>query len=350
VNQPEKMYGAKEGTGHHDGQVRYANVVFTYAPNFADGSYREGVVEDAEDHVTFEFRSPYVIGATAPNDKPWGVYEAGGRNGLIVSGADCAVDVSVNGGRTWHGGSRDLTDFVKGHNQYWLRLGAGAAKLRGSKLSWRTVCQANVATMPHLRDGVNRVTFVAGGTGVVSAGPTRAMAEAHVVEGKLDSPAVTLELKTPRGEKAVRLYAASWQASGAPPAPEVSYFIEYSTDAGKTWRPVVKDWRIVRRPPEPADFWSQSFCWGDVKLPNVNGPVRVRFRNTGGKAYRNVEAHLAYEVAGSSPTRVTFRWRDASGQLRSAGHTYRGGPGVEDASWQFDAGAGVRPYSVAYEQ
>jgi hypothetical protein len=271
------------------------------------------------------------------------VYKPGCRNGLVVSGAPCTVEASNDRGKSWHRAAdgNDLTDVVKGRQQYWLRFGAGASKLRNAGVSWRTVCQANVATIPHLHDGTNRVTFLAGGTAVVSAGPERALAQRHVVDGAFDSPTVTLELAAPRGAKAVRLYAASWQASGAPPSPDVAYFIDYSTDAGKTWQPVVKDWRIVRRPPEPADFWSQSFCWGDVELPRVTGSVRVRFRNTGGKTYRNVEAHLVYEVAQPSPTVVTFAWQEAGG-AKTATHAYGPKSARQDDSWTVSAGAGVK--------
>jgi hypothetical protein len=364
VNQPEKMFGATSDTGHHDGQVRFGNVKFNYRPNFEDGTYKQGVVDEGPDHVTFEFVSPYVIGCTPANDKPWGVYDAGGRNGLCVRcDHGSSIDVSTDGGATWHTShdawiqdpmdhtwKLDLTDFVKGRRQYLLRFGYGAEELKRKKPFWTTVCQANAATMPRLHDGTNRVTFVAGGTAVASVGPDRALVQRHVVEGALDSPKVTLELKTPRGEKAVRLYASSWQASGAPPSPDVSYFIEVSADGGKTWGPVVKDWKIVRRPPEPSDFWSQSFCWGDVELPAVTGPVRVRFRNTGGKTYRNVEAHLVYDVPSPLPTKVTFAWRNGAGPLRSAEHIYPGQAGAEDATWQFDAGAGAKPSYVAYTQ
>jgi hypothetical protein len=347
VNQPEKMYGSTSGTGHRDGQVRYANAVYTYAPSFADGSYREGVIDEGADQVTFEFRTPYVIGCTPSNDKPWGIYEAGGKNGLVITGAPCPVEVSIDRGRSWHAGGPDLTDHVKGHQQYWLRFRAGAEELRGSKMSWRTVCQTNVATIPRLRDGKNPVTFLAGGSGVVSAGPTRQQAEAHVVEGTMDSPAVTLELRTPRGERAVRLYASAWVASGSPPSPDVKYSIDWSIDGGKTWRPVVEDSRIIRRPPEPDDFWSQSFCCGDVALPRHAGPVRVRFRNSGGKAYRTVEAHLVYEVAHPSPTRVTFGW-DENGAAKTAAHFYDASVRREDQSWEIAAGAAVKTKWVQY--
>ena len=350
VNQPEKMFGSTTGSGHRDGQVRYGNAVYTYAPDFGDGSYREGVVDEGADHVTFEFRTPYVIAATPPNDKPWGVYDAGGRNGLVVNDAPCAVDVSTDGGTTWHsagppasaGVSLDFTDHVKGRQRYLLRFRAGAARLKGSRVSWRTVCQANAATMPRLHDGENHVTFLAGGTAVTSVGPDSAGLASHIVDGAVGSPRVTVELKTPRGEKAVRLYAAAWQASGNPPDPNVGYFIEFSADGGKSWEPVAKDWKVLRRPPEPADFWSQSFCWGEVELPKLTGPVRVRFRNTGGKQYRTVEAHLVYEIARPSATDVTFSWRNGDGEPHTATHRYPAGPGEEDTGWRFDAGENVR--------
>ena len=356
VNQPEKMYGSTTGTGYREGQVRYGNAVYTYTPDFRDDSYKEGVVDEAADHVTFEFRTPYVVACTPPNGKPWGVYDAGGRNGLVVTGAPCPVDVSTDGGKTWRGagspasagGSLDFTDHVKGRQHYLLRFGSAAEKLRGSGVSWRTVCQANMATMPRLRDGENRVTFLAGGTAVASVGPASAGLAGHVVDGAIGSPRVTVEMKAPRGEKAVRLYAAAWQASGAPPDPDVNYLIEFSADGGKSWKPVVKDWRIRRRPPEPADFWSQSFCWGDVNLPKVAGPVRVRFRNTGGKPYRTVEAHLVYEVGRATPTDMTFCWRNGNGEPRTATRRYDAAPGAEAADWRFDAGRDVRTMFVEF--
>jgi hypothetical protein len=127
----------------------------------------------------------------------------------------------------------------------------------------------------------------------------------------------------------------------------VKYAIDWSGDGGKSWRPVVADWRIIRRPPEPSDFWSQSFCWGHVELPRHAGPVQVRFRNSGRKAYRNVEAHLVYEVANPSPTRVTFAWDD-NGATKTATRVYDAGLRGEDASWEIPAGAGVKTKWVEY--
>ncbi len=104
----------------------------------------------------------------------------------------------------------------------------------------------------------------------------------------MGTKSVTLELKAPRGEKPTRIYAASWNSSGAPPT-DAAFAIDYSVDAGKTWKPVVADWKIQRRAPEPGDFWSQSFTYGDVALTDATGPVRVRFSNSGGKSFRKVE-------------------------------------------------------------
>src|ERR1041385_4999663 len=140
VNQPEKMHGSRDGTGHHPGQARYGNAVYTYGPDFATRDYREGVVNEDANQVTFEFASPYVIGATPPNDKPWGIYDAGCRNGLVLRGkAACAVALSADQGRTWRdcGAFRDgmdLTDFVKGCRQYFIRFGADAKALAESGL------------------------------------------------------------------------------------------------------------------------------------------------------------------------------------------------------------------------
>jgi hypothetical protein len=102
VNQPEKMYGAKKDAGHVPGQARYANAVFTYKPDFADRSYKEGVASENNDQVTFEFNSPYVIAAAPVNDSKWGVYEKGATGGLVVrAGRALSIQLSTDHGRTW---------------------------------------------------------------------------------------------------------------------------------------------------------------------------------------------------------------------------------------------------------
>ena len=42
--------------------------------------------------------------------------------------------------------------------------------------------------------------------------------------------------------------------------------------------------QIIRQGEEPAEFWSQSFCYGELPLPKAaTEPVQIRFRNNGGK-------------------------------------------------------------------
>src|SRR5581483_4395536 len=224
------------------GQARYGNAAYVYRPDFASGDYREGVIDEDDRQVTFEFYTPYIIGATPPNARPWGVYDAGGTNGLVLRGkASCAVAVSTDQGKTWQEcgtftDGLDLTDRVKGRRQYFLRLGAAARELAGSGLTITTVCQLNATIVPRLRDGGSEVRFEATGQALNSAGPNLPQAEAHVVEGGFGTPRVTLEVAAPRKENAVVLYAAAHVLSSTPPRPEIKYQIEASTDGGKTWQ------------------------------------------------------------------------------------------------------------------
>ena len=351
VNQPEKMHGSRDGTPHQPGQARYGNAVYTYRPNFRDGSYREGIIEEGARSVTFEFYTPYIVGATPANDEPWGIYDEGGRNGLVVRGnAECEVAVSVDQGETWHrreqlSGALDLTDHVKGHRQYLLRLLAPAKDLADADLTITTVCQVNAAILPRLNESGTRVEFAASGKGVVSAGPTVPQAQAHVVDGKIGSPRVTLKLDTPRGESAVEVYAAAHMQSGNPPSPEVTYAIECSLDGGKSWRPLVSNWHITRRGDEPADFWSQSFCWGSAPIEDAGvQSVLIRFSNSGGKNIARAEAHLVYR-AGCDPTRVTFAWDDDAGSHKQT-HTFAVG---DSEPWSLATGKNVVNRWVEFE-
>jgi hypothetical protein len=305
--------------------------------------------------MVFEFRTPFIIGATPPNDKPWGIYDAGCRNGLVLRGkVDCPVAVSTDRGRTWQECGRlrdglDLTDHVKGYRQYLLRLGAGTKALQGAGLTITTVCQANPAVMPRLKDNESRVWFHASGRAVLSAGPTLPQAEAHVVEGRFGSPKVTLELKPPRGETVLAIHAAAHQFSGSPPNQGVKYQIEFSLDGGSTWEPIVRDWSITRRGDDPKDFWSQSLCWGTRELSRpATGPVRIRFSNTGGRTIARAEAHLVYRVARADATRVTFAWSDDRG-ARQASHDFLPEGEKTAGGWNVPTGRNVKTRWVEFE-
>jgi hypothetical protein len=354
VNQPDKMHGSKEGPRFRPGQARYGNAVYTYKPDFACKDYREGVIAEDDHQVTFEFYTPYVIGATPPNDKPWGIYDSGCRNGLVLSGsAECKVSLSTDQGQSWQDCGQlakglDLTDRVKGRRQYWLRFHAGAKTLAKSGLTMVTVCQANACIMPQLKDGGSRVQFLDSVRAVVSAGPNKQQAEAHVIAGKFGTPEVTLELATPRKERALAVHAAAHIHSGNPPRPDVKYQIDFSTDAGKTWKSLVKDWTISRRGHEPGDFWSQSLCWGAAEIGDAaSSSVRVRFTNSGKKEYARCEVHLVYRTAGAEGTKVTFDWTDDKGPHR-ASHKFAASR-AKPTAWDIATGRNVLTRWVEFE-
>lgn len=316
VNQPEKMLGSETGTPHRNGQMRYANAVYHWQPDFA-----EGVVSANENEVVLEFFSPYIIGATPPDETPWGIYKPGGKNGLVLQGAaQCAVAVSTDGTASWQDAGpfedgMDLTDFVKGHRQYHLRFQTSADALKKANLSITTICQANPATFPRLKDNGTRLTHEASGRGIVSYGPNKQQAAPRIIAGAFDSPKVTLEFATPRGEPIRALHVAAQVASSNPPDPAITYQIEASLDGGKTWTPILKDANIDRKPNEPADFWSQSLWAAGLELPETStaSSVQVRFHNTGGKRYLRAEGHLIYPVSGTT-SRVTYAWKDSGGE------------------------------------
>jgi hypothetical protein len=347
VNQPEKLWGSKTGSGYREGQARFANAAYVYAPDFSTADYKEGVVDESDRHVTFEFNSPYIIGCTPPNKKEWGIYDKGGTNGLVIRGkADCAVSVSVDRGRTWIDGGRladgvDLTDHVKGYRQYFLKFGAGAKALTG--LTITTVCQASVSVIPRLKDGGTRVSFESSGRAVVSAGPTIDQAQTHLVDGAFGSPTATLELAPPRKSVPVALYASAHMLSYTEPNPRVKYQIESSIDGGKSWTPVVKDWQIVRLGQGPKSGWSQSFVWGEREIAS-EGPVRVRFSNSGNIEIRRAEIHLVYRTPGKDGTRVTFDWTDDAGTHREA-HVF---PAGKAPDWELKTGKNVVTRWVEY--
>ena len=352
VNQPEKMYQSKNGAGYKPGQARFGNAKYVYKPDFASKDYREAVIDEDDRQIDFEFYTPYIIAATPANSKPWGVYDAGCKNGLVLRGkADCAVSLSSDQGQTWHDAGKfadglDLTDQVKGRRQYWLRLHAPAKALEKSELTITTVCQANPAILPRLKDNGTAIQFQASNQAVVSAGPNLAQAQAHVVDGKLGTPRVTLELAPPRGGEALAVYAAAHIQSSNPPRPDIKYHIDLSPDAGKTWKPIVKDWTITRRGNEPRDFWSQSMCWGSRELDNIDrSKVRVRFHNTGGKVYARAEAHLVYRTQKRDATKVTFAWTE-DGMARAASQTFRP---ADATTWKLATGRNVQTRWVDFE-
>ena len=347
VNQPEKMQGSKNGTPHRNGQARFANVAYVYEPDFTGGDYREGIVRESAKEVVFSFQTPYVIGATPPNDKPWGIYDVGCRNGLTLQGkAACPVSVSLDAGRTWSSPQTfkdglDLTDLAKGRSHYWLRLGVGANQLRNTGLAIRTVCQVNVAVLPWLKDNGTTISYEVSGKEVLSVGPELNLAKSFVTAGGFGEKKVTLAIKP--NKPVVGLHASAHVASGSPPNPKVRYHIEYSLDSGKRWLPLVKDRAIPRRGDEPGDFWSQSFSYGSSAIRTEAGkPIQIRFRNDGGKRYLRAEAHLVQATDQPDPLKVTYAWTDSSGPRQSS-HIFRA-----KGDWRLTTGRQVRTRWVEF--
>jgi hypothetical protein len=208
--------------------------------------------------------------------------------------------------------------------------------LKSANIAITTVCQANVATFPRLKESGTRARYEASGRGIVSYGPNKQQSAPRIVEGAFDSPKVALEFATPRGEPIRALHVAAQIASSNPPREDIAYHIDCSLDGGKTWTPLLKDGRIHRRAVEPADFWSQSMWNAALELPqNTSSKVRVRFHNTGGKRYLRAEGHLLYPVSGAA-SKVTFAWTDSAGdhqQTKLLDH--RG-------SWEIPTGTSVR--------
>ncbi len=199
--------------------------------------------------------------------------------------------------------------------------------------------------MPRLKDSGAEISFLASDQAVLSAGPNLPQCEAHIVEGKVGGPSVTLELQSPRGEEAVEVYAAAHVASGNPPKAEVKYQIDISTDGGKTWKSAVKDWTLARQGEEPSDFWSQSIYWGKYKLAGETGPIRIRFSNSHKRAILRAEAHLVYKVKGKDDTKVTFSWKEAGG-AKEESHTFAVG---DKAAWKVPTGKNVQTKWVEFE-
>ena len=264
---------------------------------------------------------------------------------------DVAVSVSTDRGTTWHEGGNliantDLTDFVKGHRGYWLKLHASPGQLSASDLQITTVCQANPAVFPRLTDNGSTVSYAANGMALRSIGPERPHAASAIVDGAFDSPCVVLEFPAVHAGTPRQLYAAAHVASSNPPDSDIRYDIDWSANGGGAWQPVVEDWHIIRRDGEPDDFWSQSFCYGDISLPDATrGPIRVRFRNDGGKRFLRAETHLAYALADQNPCQVTFCWSDSSGERRTSSRTFS--QSAPDP-WQIDTSDDVRMHWIEF--
>ena len=273
VNQPEKMYGSRDGAGYKPGQARFANAVYTYDPDFAAGDYREGV-----DRRGRPPRRP--SSSTRPTSSPrrrrttprGASTSPAARNGLVLAGkATCPVAVSIDRGKTW----QDCGPLRRRPGPDRPRQGApavppavsGRAPRRwpGRGLTIITVCQANASIMPRLKDG--------GTTRDASPRPAGPWSRPARTCGQAAGARRRGRVRHAEGRRwswPPRAASRWWPSTppptstrGNPPDPDVRYQIEIlDRRRGRPGGRWSKDWTIPRRGDEPNDFWSQSLCWG----------------------------------------------------------------------------------------
>ena len=338
VNDAEGFRAGK--TAWKEGRARYGNAVFTWKPRFRELGISR-----------LEFASPYVIAAQPANAKPWGVYEPGGTLGVVVRNAKCKLVVGsprVKPEPLPAQATHDLTDAFKGARSWRIDFQAEPAELDAMGIEIVTICQANPATMPRLKDDGTTIDYEA--TGVVN------------------TPAASMVLVPPKGDQKpantgdsvalpyagadafglqpfkntakgfCELHAVAHALSGNPPKPVVRYWIMAGTLTDGT--PLVKDWAPAFHDGAPKDQWSQSFVWGSAAVdPNDKAPT-IGFANTGKVPWRRLEmtASVAVDAAPEESLRVAFGYREAGAAgLKRAEHVVRG----RKDQWKIDTGTKV---------
>ena len=165
------------------------------SPTSPAATTARALVEEDDKHVVFEFQTPYHHRRDAAQRQAVGHLRRGrqerpgaARQGRLRRRPSRPIAAGPGSDCGAFRDGLDLTDHVKGRRQYLLALHAGPTKaLAKSGLTMTTVCQANAAVLPRLKDNGSEVRFEASGRAVSSAGPNRPQAQAHVVEGKFGS-------------------------------------------------------------------------------------------------------------------------------------------------------------------
>jgi hypothetical protein len=320
-----------------------------YQPNFADGTYRDGVIAEDEHSVTFYYYSPYAIAATPPREagnRIWAVLETGCKNGLVVSTKHAdklPVQVSTDNGSTWSpkqllNDTLDLTDWVKGHHSYHLRLHAPASQRTESQITVRTVSMANDRLMPHLRSEGTSVSFATSGKAVFAAGPNVDQAERFITAGSLGSDRIEMRVPTPYKAALLEVHAASIVRSGPEPDASIRYLIECSTDGGATWQAILKDWNVETLGYQIGKRAPQSYCFGNLDVSQWKSTeALLRFSNSGNIPYERVEVYLVYQFGKKQPVSVTFDWDEEHGR-KTASHTFGPADSSRRSDWKIETG------------
>jgi hypothetical protein len=355
-------YPVGNGNGNPRFSMHQANGVFEYALPLADGRYKEGArtLKDVAYSegvlrgkgegavVVFEHTSPYVIAAWPEKrgDREWKLLEEKCVDGAVASGTAAGkvpVKVSIDGGQTWttagiaQGEFKvDFTDIVKGRHFYLVSFGLSPQDGLKS-LNLRTVVQVARGVVPRLKDGGTKVTYQAGGAGVIQGGPSQFLAD-RLRRKDLETEGVrVMEIKAPG---AIQFASGVLRASGPGRGP---WSVAFSLDDGKTWKVGLKD---VNLKPEESGWGGghHAYAWAEMAFPD-NKDAKSVLVKVGKGNISHAEVYATYQQPDTSAVEVTYGWTEA-GQTKTYTHKIEAGK-VSD-TWTIPTGQGIQTKWVRF--
>ena len=352
------------GTPKHDekqsnsrGNASYCNAVFEYEPNLTNDSFREGVTSASANiafqskspnlfskngepaTVTFQHFSPYVICGDPVDDADPMTKPA--TDGLVVSGktnGSVKLEVSADYGQTWKAVSQasgafkeDLTEQIKGRYGWQVRFSfSGSAGLES--LKFETTTQVSQIIYPRLTSNGSQVTYRTNSRKVTPVIPNFALSEKEIARYEVQSQRSSNVRYEPRAKKQRYVYKTTNNKPGTVvfkieadtpleeitaavrfgvrvPSPDgCDYHLDYSSDGGKTWKPLGKA-------DVPTDNeYSSGWMYGkaDVSKAKTNSAlVRCHFY-AGGYQTGLITAEL-YGISQAlkrSPVTLTYGWKE----------------------------------------
>jgi hypothetical protein len=354
--------GGPVGNGNPRFRVHQANGVFEYTPPLADGKYKQGVRiekdttfaegalrgKSADAVVVFEHASPYVIAAwpAKRGDREWNLLEEKCVDGAVASGVAVGkvpVKISIDGGQTWkevgvaEGEFKvDFTDVVKGRHTYLVSLGL-SPKDGVKSLRLRTVVQVGRGVVPRLKDGGTKITYQAGGQGVIQGGPSQYLADS-LRRKDLESEGLrVMEIKAPA---TVLSASGMLRASGPDRGP---WSVEFSLDGGKTWKAGLKNLTLEKG----ESGWGgghHAYAWADMQFPDNQDAKSVLVR-VGKGNISHAEVYATYKQPDNSALEVTYNWTEG-GQAKQDTHIVAAGK--QSDTWTVPTGRNVKMKSVGF--
>ena len=363
-----------------DGNARYANGLFEYAPDLASGVYREGAesVKNLEDggspkmkggkgggEVVFRQWSPYSICGAPENKDPWQkVNDAVVISGKAV-GDGVKVAVSNNNGISWEeraasgAFSEDFSMITRGRYTYLARFtipeGVGL-----DELNIRTVTMCAPSMMPHLHDGSNNVTYSADNLAVKYVEPDFSSeekfkasiagsgnlgfnggSESHrcPVQG-INAPAF-LVMKINTSGKIKRVSAFAMLTSSNPPREGYVTAIQISTD-GQTWKDMMRKTLAT-----DADHW-RHYIAADVPVDFNATEVYVRIflePHTPSSGIGRTGVYAYYDAGPAPELEIEHVWKEGS-TARNFKHKVKAG--VTEDKYSVSCGGNVTNMSVKF--